>query len=231
LLRLGFFAGREDAKKSLAGIVFVFARSFGARQFLHLIFADAHDDSPRWMLLRVSKLRDMVGHSTELKIMQYQNLEVRRIPPRVAHMSCVGISRAHYPLKFGNYFAFYDTRRHGTLHCANMWYENLEEWLRRNPRNPLDGIEVTCFGHICFVTDSGIPKEWRNREVCLTGVGRVAAANLRKILYFAKTPYTNWICGCEKDDEYCEIFQSMDYEKKTHTNHCYLCGRTWDYVK
>ena len=199
-------------------------------------------------------------------------IEIQKIVPLIACQSAVGIGDENYPLSFGNYFSFYHAS--GELYCANMWAENLREWLRRNraalqlktahvicqicggtgvdeqvesdafsllclcrtchcsgyaEAGRMDEIEVTIVGRrFALVTDPGVPAEWLNPKLCITGSGRSTAGLLRRLCELAGVDPVarGWVCGCEAPEQEVRIHGQGSPEGMF--NVC-RCGRRWPY--
>lgn len=92
------------------------------------------------------------------------NWKVKKIPAEIGCMSLVGVFGEEYPIRFGNYFTF----RSGH-YCLNMWAENLREWLKINPVEEIEILEIEDERLFCLVIDKAIPKDWLNSTVCWTG--------------------------------------------------------------
>ena len=147
-------------------------------------------------------------------------MKKEKVPFEVTFMSCVGIGSKNYPLSFGNYCGL------GKYYCVNMWAENIKVLNMLMPK--FKEVEIAVFDNLCFVTDENVPKEWRS-SFCLTGSGGTLSKHLKEILEFAGKSFTNYICGCEKEDQSPSISQSYSYiYPQTAKNHCDLCNRAWD---
>jgi hypothetical protein len=121
-------------------------------------------------------------------------------------------------VSWGNYCGL------GDYHCANMWSENIKRLNKTKPE--ITEVQVEVFGHVCVVTDPRIPDEWRN-SFCLTGSGGGTVENLRALLKFCHQSETQWICGCEKDSEVPEIYQTI-WTDGPHEASCMKCKRKWE---
>lgn len=90
--------------------------------------------------------------------------EIKKIKPAIGMVSLVAVSGKDFPLSYGNYFSFSSGH-----YCLNMWAENLIEWLKLNPAEEIEVLEIIDDKTFCVVIDENIPKEWVNSQMCYTG--------------------------------------------------------------
>lgn len=152
-------------------------------------------------------------------------LEIRLLdlPPRVSMTSLVGIdlSRASYPLSYGNYCAIAD----GPYLC-NIWAENLEEWANRNPEVKTIRIHEYRKGShsVGMVVDKRLDG-WLNSEPCVTGNGWPDVTAMRIVCASMGASAKHRACGCEQPYEKPRIaIQGLHMQ----SHRCSGCGRTWD---
>jgi hypothetical protein len=152
--------------------------------------------------------------------------EVRMIKPKVGKMSLVGIHERGYPFSFGNYFSFRSGER-----CANMWAENLQEYVERTKCSNLECMVFSVNEldkHVAIVIDSAVPKDWLNDDICLTGYGGLPAVMWTAVCAYYNAPTDNRICGCEEPFEMPGIRQHNTND--IFNNICNTCKREWPYV-
>jgi len=152
---------------------------------------------------------------------------IKEVDFDVTFRSLVGIWDKNYPLSFGNYCGL------DNYYCVNMWSENIIEFKKRNPS--VSKVKIKVFGEqFAFVIDSRIPEEWRS-SFCITGYGESTSKTIKEVLTFSNKSFNNYICGCEKEKESPHLSERFSYNPdgslKSALNMCYLCGRTWKYLK
>ncbi len=150
-------------------------------------------------------------------------IEKKTFKPAVGMTSLVGVMSRDFPLSFGNYCSIA-----GGPYLVNFWAENLKEWGRRNPE--VAEIEVTMVTHngrsIGFISDERM-LSWCNTRLCITGIGWPSAKVCRLVCDLLGFSASEWLCGCETDDEQPSIFskqRSGEPEVKT----CQRCKRSWE---
>ncbi len=154
-------------------------------------------------------------------------MEIKRIPTQVGYMSLVGIITAQYPLSWGNYFSFSPVY----YRCINMWAENMEEWARIN--NATD-IEVAVFDEKwAFVVDERVPEEWLYPELNFTGGPWPKAKEMKEMLDYAGRPHSDWLCGCEEDDDSAGLggggsYTDEETNEYVHYKLCSVCGTKYE---
>lgn len=160
-----------------------------------------------------------------------QTLDVlpTKIKPVIGRRSYVDFIISSYPSPYGNYFWF-SCGLH-SYYCVNMWAENIEEWMRLHPPEEKIKVEIINKTHI-FITDKRIEKDWLVPEgICLTDSSiNINIDGLKYLLDKVEKPYDNYICGCEKEEDYPNIVQTF-YESnsnKDDINYCKYCGRKWN---
>lgn len=88
----------------------------------------------------------------------------KKIPVKVALVSCVGVLSKDYPLSYGNYFSIIYPSHWMGIQVCNFNYENFKEAIKRFLT---DGqVEVIVFQKegedwvFCAIADDRIPQDW-----------------------------------------------------------------------